>query len=237
VHGFPYTCISINLVDQRIPALGVIYNPFLEHHSTGVPHTPLWRCSRKVFPVSVRVRLTRRWTVEPYPYYGRCVSLSPSWLTLGQSTLGRSDLVHTRSVNAPLVRTPTVNTQRKLSRKRDAFVSLIRSLPGFGDFLTPPSFDSLRSAALHRPIIIITHPKWRSDILILLHDSPPSRLPTPNKFYDRAIRLKDRILSARRELSDILSMLSHAPTVHSLLADLYVLVGRPILERWKWRHA
>jgi myo-inositol-1(or 4)-monophosphatase len=36
VHGYPYACISLGLVDQRIPVLGVIYNPFLEHLYRGV---------------------------------------------------------------------------------------------------------------------------------------------------------------------------------------------------------
>jgi len=36
VHGFPYACISIGLIDQRVPVLGVIYNPFLEHLYKGV---------------------------------------------------------------------------------------------------------------------------------------------------------------------------------------------------------
>ena len=36
VHGFPYACISLGLIDQRVPVLGVIYNPFLEHLYTGV---------------------------------------------------------------------------------------------------------------------------------------------------------------------------------------------------------
>ncbi|KAF8492820.1 inositol monophosphatase [Russula emetica] len=49
VHGHPYACISIGLVDQRIPVLGVIYNPFLEQLYRGVrgagsflhTHTPV----------------------------------------------------------------------------------------------------------------------------------------------------------------------------------------------------
>ena len=49
VHGYPYACISIGLADQRIPVLGVIYNPFLEHLYRGVrgagsflhTHTPV----------------------------------------------------------------------------------------------------------------------------------------------------------------------------------------------------
>ena len=124
-----------------------------------------------------------------------------------------------------------VTKQRKLSKERDSLLSHIRSLPGFGDFLTPPSFDALRSAASRGPVIIINHSKWRSDILILLHDSPPSLIPTPSDFYDRANRLKDQLLSARRGRGDVLSTTPHACTVRSVLADLYALVGRPVLER------
>jgi hypothetical protein len=124
-----------------------------------------------------------------------------------------------------------VTKQRNLSKERDDLVSHIRSLPGFGGFLTPPSFDALRSAATHGPVIIINHSKWRSDILILLRYSPPSLIPTPGDFYDRANRLKDRLLDARRGRGDVLSTASHACTVRSVLADLYALVGRPILER------
>jgi myo-inositol-1(or 4)-monophosphatase len=36
VHGFPFACISLGLLDQRAPVLGVIYNPFLDHLYTGV---------------------------------------------------------------------------------------------------------------------------------------------------------------------------------------------------------
>lgn len=124
-----------------------------------------------------------------------------------------------------------VTKQRSLSKERDDLVSHIRSLPGFGDFLTPPSFDALRSAAEHGPVIIINHSKFRSDILILLHDSPPSLIPTPSDFYDRANRLKDQLLFARRGRGDVLSTATHACAVRFVLADLYALVGRPILDR------
>lgn len=31
VHGFPFACISLGLIYQKRPVLGVIYNPFLDH--------------------------------------------------------------------------------------------------------------------------------------------------------------------------------------------------------------
>ena len=30
VHGFPFACISIVLICQKRPVLGVIYNPFID---------------------------------------------------------------------------------------------------------------------------------------------------------------------------------------------------------------
>ena len=31
VHGFPFACISLGLIYERKPVLGVIYNPSLDH--------------------------------------------------------------------------------------------------------------------------------------------------------------------------------------------------------------
>ncbi|KAK7680533.1 hypothetical protein QCA50_016314 [Cerrena zonata] len=36
VHGFPHVCVSIGLIYNKIPVLGVIYNPFLEQLYTSV---------------------------------------------------------------------------------------------------------------------------------------------------------------------------------------------------------
>jgi hypothetical protein len=87
--------------------------------------------------------------------------------------------------------------QRGLLKERDKLISQIRTLPGFDRFLTPPSFDTLRSSASSGPVIIINHSKPRSDILILLHNTSPSLIPTPDDFYDRANALKDKLLDSR----------------------------------------
>ncbi|KAF7303138.1 Inositol-1-monophosphatase [Mycena kentingensis (nom. inval.)] len=36
VHSFPYVCISLGLIHNKRPVLGVIYNPFLDHLYTGI---------------------------------------------------------------------------------------------------------------------------------------------------------------------------------------------------------
>ncbi|KAI9452590.1 CHAT domain-containing protein [Lactarius psammicola] len=119
--------------------------------------------------------------------------------------------------------------QRRLLKERDNLISQIQALPGFDSFLTSPSFDTLRSAASSGPVIIINHSKWRSDILILLPDTSPSLIPTPRDFYDRARALKDKLLDSR--LKSGLDSGEYDRTLASVLADLYKLVGKPVIDR------
>ena len=118
--------------------------------------------------------------------------------------------------------------QRKLSNERAGLITEIRSLPGFENFLSAPSFDALRSAASRGPVIIINHFKWRSDILVLLHDSPPSVITTTDGFYDRAIELRDRLVKTRKQHR--LESKQYQRALRSVLEGLYDLVGRPVIE-------
>ena len=119
--------------------------------------------------------------------------------------------------------------QRKLLEMRRSLISLIQTLPGFENFLKPPSFDFLASAAALGPVILINQPKWRSDIVILLKDSLPSLISTPSDFHVRANRLKEQLLRVRKDKS--LDSKDYDLTLASVLADLYELVGKPVLER------
>ncbi|KAH9967874.1 CHAT domain-containing protein [Russula dissimulans] len=122
-----------------------------------------------------------------------------------------------------------VMQQRKLLDDRDKIILQIRALPGFETFLKAPSFDALRFAAVCGPVIIINHSKWRSDILILLHSSPPSLIETPDDFYDRANQLQNQLFGARKDLNSKV----YEDTLKSVLKDLYELVGRPVIQRLK----
>jgi CHAT domain-containing protein len=124
---------------------------------------------------------------------------------------------------------PLMVKQQEILEERDALISQIRNLQGFKDFLRPLSFDTLRSAASRGPVILINHCKWRSDIMILLHNSPPSLIPTSYKFFDRANRLKDRILGMRSDSG--LDSQQYDRALSSVLVDLYELVGKPVIER------
>jgi CHAT domain-containing protein len=117
---------------------------------------------------------------------------------------------------------------RKLLDDREKLISQIRELPGFDKFLKPPSFDTLCSAARHGPVMIINHSRWRSDILILSHNSPPSLITTSDDFYSRANKLQDQLLGVRKKGvdSDI-----YEDALRSVLKELYDLVGQPVIKR------
>ena len=122
----------------------------------------------------------------------------------------------------------TVIRKQKLLDNREKLISQIQALPGLDTFLKPPSFDTLRSAASHGPIIIINHCEWRSDILILLHDSSPSLIPTSKDFYIRANKLQDQLLGERRKG---LESDAYEDALRAVLKELYELVGRPVIKR------
>jgi CHAT domain-containing protein len=118
--------------------------------------------------------------------------------------------------------------QRKLLEERNDLIFQIQALPGYERFLMVPSFDTLRSVAAHGPVIIINHCKWRSDIIILLHHSPPSLIPMTSDFYSRANGIRDEILAARKEGLD---SEEYEDALGSVLWELYDLVGRPVIKR------
>ncbi|KAH9028200.1 CHAT domain-containing protein [Lactarius pseudohatsudake] len=118
--------------------------------------------------------------------------------------------------------------QRKLVEERGALISQIRDRPGLEGFLKAPSFISLRFAASRGPVIIINHCKWRSDILIIFHRSLPCSIPTAGDFYNRASKLRDELVEARKHGLD---SPKYQNALCSVLKGLYELVGKPVITR------
>ncbi|KAH9005585.1 CHAT domain-containing protein [Lactarius hatsudake] len=118
--------------------------------------------------------------------------------------------------------------QRKLVEERDALIYQIRGRPGLDGFLKAPSFTALRSAASHGPVIIINHCRWRSSILILFHDFLPRTIPTTDDFYDRANKIRDELVEARKYGLD---SGEYQVALSSVLKCLYELVGEPVITR------
>ena len=142
--------------------------------------------------------------------------------SLNNNVDGNNDLEGMDSYGHSVVR------KQKLLNDREKLITQIQDLPGFDTFLRPPSFDTLRSAASHGPVIIISHCEWRSDILVLLHNSPPSLIPTPDDFYARANKLQDQLLGARKKG---LESDAYERALRAVLKELYELVGRPVIRK------
>jgi len=118
--------------------------------------------------------------------------------------------------------------QQRLLDDRDKLISQIQAQNGLESFLKPLSFDNLRSAAVLGLVVMVNHCRWRSDIIILLYDSPPSLIPMADDFYDRANKLRDRLLGARKKGLD---SVEYEDALRSVLKELYELVGRPVIQR------
>jgi CHAT domain-containing protein len=114
--------------------------------------------------------------------------------------------------------------------EREKLILEIQALPGCDTFLKPHSYDTIYGAACHGPIIIINHSQWRSDIVILLHNSPPSLITTSKDFYGRANKLQTRLLGERRQPEDLESN-QYNDALSFVLKELYELVGRPVIKR------
>ena len=118
--------------------------------------------------------------------------------------------------------------RKKLVEERDALISQIQSRPGMEGFLRAPSFDSLRSAASRGPVIIINHCKWRSDIIIIFHNSLPCSIPTIGTFFTDAKKLRDELVEARKKGLD---SVEYQNALYSVLKGLYELVGKLVIKR------
>ena len=118
--------------------------------------------------------------------------------------------------------------RKKLVEERDTLTSQIQSQPGLEGFLGPPSFDTLRSAASRGPVIIINHCSWRSDIIIIFHNSLPCSIPTSETFYADANKLKDELVKARKRGLD---SKEYQDALRFVLKGLYGLVGEPVINR------
>jgi len=117
---------------------------------------------------------------------------------------------------------------RELLAKRKELVSQMQTLPGLEGFMKTPSFDTLRSAAVHGPVIIVNHSKWRCDILIVLHCTHPSLITTPDNFYGRAIELRNRLVCTRN--NSRLESKQYQRALRSVVKSLYELVGQPVIK-------
>lgn len=116
-----------------------------------------------------------------------------------------------------------------LLKGRQEVIQQIRALQGFANFMKAIPFRTLQTAAAQGPIIVVNHCHWRCDILIVLHNSPPSLLPTNEGFYERASNLESRLKDARNSYG--LDSYQYNTALYHVLGELYELVGRPVISK------
>ncbi|KAH8105041.1 CHAT domain-containing protein [Phellopilus nigrolimitatus] len=90
--------------------------------------------------------------------------------------------------------------KRRLASELEAIVAEIRTTSGFGDFLRARRFSVLQEAAVEGPVIIISHSKYRSDALIVLHDRPPVSVELDSDFDHNGPSLVKDLKAALQEL-------------------------------------
>ncbi|KAG2012069.1 hypothetical protein CC2G_012114 [Coprinopsis cinerea AmutBmut pab1-1] len=64
-----------------------------------------------------------------------------------------------------------------LAQRREEIITQIRAIDGFHDFLLPPSFDTLKSAARDGSIVFLNASKYGCDVLIMKPDGTLHRRP------------------------------------------------------------
>ena len=182
----------------------------------------LWSEMRGLRTSIDRIHLTDSKLADKFSAVNRELEALTMAISLDNNVDGNNDLEGMDPYGHSVVR------KQKLLDDRKKLIAQIQTLSGFNTFMKPPSFDTLRSAASHGPVIIISHSEWRSDILILLHNSPPSLIPTSDDFYIRTNKLKDQLMGERTKG---LESEAYDDALRNVLKELYELVGRPVIKR------
>lgn len=84
-----------------------------------------------------------------------------------------------------------------LAREWDDLLAEIRADPEFADFLKPPSYEELLTAAAGGPLFVINSSRWRCDALVV-HPSGVEVIPLPGMTLDDAKEQLTRHLAALR---------------------------------------
>ncbi|KAJ3577303.1 hypothetical protein NPX13_g3264 [Xylaria arbuscula] len=150
-------------------------------------------------------------------------TLSAQYPELAQSYVHHRDLLFAPTMtNYEIDNYPNEERVRQMSDKRhqasqdmDNLIQAIRNMPGFEEFLMPPSERQLKSAAISGPVVIINVSDYRCDALIIESECIKcERLPS----------LQSSDITARAEL------LTAAYINRELLEWLWNSIAKPVLS-------
>jgi tetratricopeptide (TPR) repeat protein len=148
----------------------------------------------------------------------------------------RDWLVALQNDSAPGVDAHALAEQRQEAAGRwKALMEKIRDRPGLADFLTPPSIAQLHRHAASGPIVIVNTDAGRCDALIVTDEAnrPVRHVPLPDLTHQVAYELAERLLAARRTVTDgagVLARRDAQADIHDVLGRLWDTTTRPILD-------
>ncbi|KAF9063102.1 CHAT domain-containing protein [Rhodocollybia butyracea] len=111
-------------------------------------------------------------------------------------------------------------------------VKLLRRYRKFLDlrpFLGRKSFDELKSAAKHGPIIVVNCNRYRSDILIVLDQNSPVLISLVEGLYEQVETLMEQLTEARFLIKASPKRYNHV--LRATLKDLWELVVSPVVTK------
>jgi len=113
--------------------------------------------------------------------------------------------------------------RRRLAERWEQLLAEARRRPGFADFLTAPTFDTLRHAADGGPVVLVNTSKWRSDALIVTA-TEVHQVPLPWLDHDTAHQRAVALLAAQRDVEAGQGAVAQAALRQTLIS----------IQRWLW---
>lgn len=127
--------------------------------------------------------------------------------------------------------TPAARDRRMvLARQWDEALAEIRRLPGFADFLLPPSVAELLAVAEAGPVVVVNMSPARCDALVVTADGV-TVVPLPDLATRQATEQADRLLAAVQAAHDLSGVVAHNVVLNDVLAWLWRTVAAPVLAR------
>jgi hypothetical protein len=112
--------------------------------------------------------------------------------------------------------------RRRLADDWEALLTRIRSRPGLGGFLRPPSIADLRALTDQGPVVFVIAGERRSDAVVLAGpDHAPRLVPLPMLSLVAVVEHIERLPAVLHDLSD--------PTLTDVLGWLWDAVAEPVL--------
>ncbi|KAF9063099.1 CHAT domain-containing protein [Rhodocollybia butyracea] len=114
-----------------------------------------------------------------------------------------------------------LSEKRRLLHAQSDIIKRIHKIPGFETFLGRKSFDELKSAAKHGPVIVINCSRYKSDVLVI-EEHNLVWIPMVRGFYEEVKTLVQRLTEAKSYIKAAPKRYNHV--LRETLQDLWDLV-------------